>query len=432
MASLRDRVTTLRRSPMAGNFLVYSLDFSLKIVVQLGYFIVISRALGVAGYGLFASVAAISMLATTFVGMGAEHVLIRRVARDGTPFSIALGNAITAMAVTLPVLVPLAVLSALWLGLEGLTLTAVLLIVLADLGPAKAINLAMLAFQSQEMARPQFVLNILTSVLKLAAALGAYLLVEDLTLELWGWWYAGSLTVAGAFSLLYLFIKLGRPKFAFYPRDMGDGFIYSLEFASMAALRDLDKPVVADTLGPAAAGSYTAAFRLVDTSCVPIRALLRTTYVRYFHAGGESLEAALTLAKRVLPIMVGMAVVLGAGLLVGASFVPWLLGAEYEPAVSIIRWMAAYPLILGLSSMGADMLRGLNLQRERLVVMVLTTVTYVPMIWAGTQIYGAEGAAIARILSQSFLLVATGFIIWRVARRLRAGTQGSPRPSPAE
>ena len=420
---------------MAGNFLVYSLDFSLKIIVQLGYFIVISRALGVAGYGLFASVTAISQLVGTFVGMGSEHVLIRRVARDGTPFALAFGNALSAMAVTIPVLVPFAALAALWLGLEGLTVTAVLLIVAADLGPARGMNLALLAFQSREMARPQFVVNIVTSGLKLAAAAGAYMFVGELTLETWAWWYAGSMVLTGVFSIAYLITKLGRPRLAFYPRDMGDGFIYALEFASMAALRDLDKPVVADTLGPATAGSYTAAFRLVDTSCVPIRALLRTTYVRYFHAGSEGTEAALQLAKRVLPIMVGMAVVLGAGLLVGASFVPWLLGAEYEPAVPIIRWMAIYPLIFGLSSMGADMLRGLNLQRERLVVMLLTTVTYVPMIWAGTQIYGAEGAAIARTLSQGFLLLATGVIIWRVARRLRAAPPDSAKgsePSPAE
>ena len=418
--SIAARVTSLRRSAMTGSFLIYTADFAFKIIVQLGYFLVISRALGVAGYGLFASVSAIAMLAAAFSGVGCDQVLIRRIARDNTPFSLALGNALSAIVLSLPLLIPLAVLAALALGLDGLTPTAVILVAVADIVANRIVQLATLAFQAYEQARPQLVISMVTSVLKLAAALLAFLMMPDLTLEIWAWWYMGSAFLAAGFALGYAMFRLGRPRLAFYPRDLGDGFIYSLEFASLAALRDLDKPVVADTLGPAAAGSYTAAFRLVDTSCVPIRALLRTTYVRYFHTGAQSTQAAIALARRVLPIMVGMSAVLAVGLLVGAGFVPWLIGKDYEPAVPIIRWMALYPLVLGVSAMGADLLRGLNLQRERLIVMIIATVTYIPIVWLGAELGGAEGAAIARMLSQALLLIATMVIIARVVKRATA------------
>ena len=423
--AIAEQWNRLRASPMVGSYVVYALDFGLRIVVQLGYFLVISRSLGAAGYGLFASIVAISQLAAAFTGVGCEMVLIRRVARDKTPFPLALGNAISATVLSLPVLIPLATFGALTIGIEGLTLTAVLLIVASDVGLNRGVTLANMAFQAHERARPQFVINITTSLIKLGAALLAFQLTETLTLEAWAWWYAGSTALAGLFAFSVMVAKLGRPRPAFYPRDLGDGFIYALEFASMAALRDLDKPIVADTLGASTAGSYAAAFRIVDTACVPVRALLRTTYVRYFHHAGQGASAAIAFARRVLPIMAGISLVLALGLLVCAPIIPWLIGEDYAPSVPIIRWMAVYPLVFGLSAMGADLLRGLNLQRARLYVMLFTTVTYVPIVWAGAKIFGAEGAAIARTLSQAMLLFATVWIIGRVARRTGADPAAS-------
>ena len=427
--SLITRINDARRSPMVGSFMVYSLDYGLRIVVQLGYFIIISRSLGASGYGLFAAVVAISQLAAAFTGIGCEQVLIRRVARDGTPFPLALGNAVSATLLSLPVLVPLATLVAMALGLEGLTLTTVLLLVLADVGLHRGVTLANMAFQAHEQARPQLVINITASLIKLAAAVLAFWLSSPLTLEIWAWWYAGSTVLASLFAFTLLVIRLGGPRLVFYPRDLGDGFIYALEYASMAALRDLDKPVVADTLGSAAAGAYAAAFRIVDTATVPVRALLRTTYVRYFHHAGQGVDAAIGFARKVLPIMAGGSLVLAIGLLVGAPVIPLLIGEDYDEAVPIIRWLAIYPLVFGLSSMGADLLRGLNLQRARLIVMLVATITYVPIVWLGAEAFGVEGAAIARTISQVLLLAATAWIIARVSRRHAQDQRGTGEPS---
>src|SRR5215207_3572419 len=96
----------LNSSRLAGNFLVYSADFGLRVLVQLLYFLMIVRFLGPAGYGVFASLTAITLFASTFSGIGCDQVLIRRVTRDREPFGLAFGNALSATLVTLPIIVP--------------------------------------------------------------------------------------------------------------------------------------------------------------------------------------------------------------------------------------------------------------------------------------------------------------------------------------
>ncbi len=407
----------LARSPLGGNFLVYATDYGLRIVVQLGYFLIISRSLGPAGYGTFASVIAVTAFTSTFVGVGCDQVVIRHVAREGTGFPQAFGNALTSVLISLPILLPLVVLAVLALDLPGMTLAAVLMVAVAELVLYRLVSLSNACFQAHEKARQQFVINVSVLLIRLGAAFAAWQFFSPLTLEIWAAWYLAGSALAAALAVGMVLARLGRPALVLRPRDLGDGFVYALEFASIAGLRDLDKPVVVQTLDATAGGHYTAAFRIVDTACVPVRALLSATYTRYFHHSRAGSAEAFAFARKVLPIMAAVSVAVGVGLVVVAPFVPRLIGEEYGPAVPIIQLLCLYPLTLGVSAMGGDVLRALGMQKARMVVMIVSTVTYLPMVWVGATFLGIAGAALARIASQFVLLAATGLIVAR-ARRL--------------
>ena len=404
------------RSRIGANVLVYGADFALRIAVQFGYFLVISRALGAGGYGAFVSLTALTFLASAFSGFGAEQVLIRRVARDGSPHGEALGNALAATVLSWVVVVPLALGLVALLNVGGLHAAVVLPVVVADVVLLRFVTLANACFQAREEGRPQLLINVAASVLRLGAAGLAWWLTPDLDLATWVLWYVAA---AGASALLaagVVLARLGRPRPAFHPADMRDGAIYALEFASMAAVRDLDKPVVAETLGAEAAGVYAAAFRIVDTACVPVRALLRATYTRYFHHGREGVAATLGFARRVLGPMAAVSLAVAALLVALAPVVPRLIGDDYASSVPIIRWLALYPLLLGLSAMGADVLRSLGRQRARVVVMLVSVLLYVPLVWWGARLFGPEGAAAARTASQLLLFAVTALVVARVSR----------------
>ena len=416
--------TGAMRSRIGRNALVYGADFALRIAVQLGYFLVISRALGAGGYGAFVSLTALTFLASAFAGLGAEQVLIRRVARDGSSHGDALGNALAATVLSWVVVVPLAVGLVALLNVGGLQAAVVLPVVVADVMLLRFVTLANACFQAREEGRPQLVLNVASSALRLGAAGLAWWLTPDLDLAVWALWYVGAAGLSALVAVGMVLRRLGPPQAAFHPADMRDGTIYALEFASMAAVRDLDKPVVAETLGAEAAGVYAAAFRIVDTACVPVRALLRATYTRYFRHGREGTAATLGFARRVLGPMAAVSLAVALGLAVMAPVVPWLIGEDYARSVPIIRWLALYPLLLGLSAMGADVLRSLGRQRARVVVMLVSVALYVPLVWWGARAFGPEGAALARTASQFLLFAVTALVVARVSRD--GATSGGP------
>ena len=409
------------RSRMGANVLVYGADFSLRIAVQLGYFLVISRALGAAGYGVFVSLTALTFLASAFSGLGAEQVLIRRVARDGASHGEALGNALAATILSWPLVVPLALGLVALLNAGGLSAAVVLPVVIADVMLLRFVALANACFQAREEGRPQLFINVAASIIRLGAAGLAWWLTPDLDLAVWVMWYLAASAASAGLAIAVVLVRLGRPRAVFHPSDMRDGSIYALEFASMAAVRDLDKPVVAETLGAEAAGVYAAAFRIVDTACVPVRALLRATYTRYFHHGRDGASATLGFARRVFAPMVVVSLGVALALVVMAPVVPKLIGEDYARSVPVIRWLALYPLLLGISAMGADVLRSLGRQRARVIVMLVSVALYIPLVWWGAEAFGPEGAAAARTVSQFLLFVVTAIVIARVSREDTSG-----------
>src|SRR5262249_19681339 len=155
---------------------------------------------------------------------------------------------------------------------------------------------------------------ITTSLVKLAGAFLAWMFSHPLTLDAWAVWYFASTGVGAAFAITLVVWELGAPHFTFYRDDIRDGLQYGLEFSSVVALRDLDKPVVVETLGAEAGGLYTAAFRIVDSACIPIRALLLATYTRYFSHAKVDTRAAVAFGYKVLPLGLAISAVLGIGL----------------------------------------------------------------------------------------------------------------------
>ena len=88
------RVRELARSKLLANVGITGFNFAAQLFTQMGLFILMTRALGASGYGTFASVTAITLLVSSFVGWGTDQLLVKSVATDHGVFPRFFGSAI--------------------------------------------------------------------------------------------------------------------------------------------------------------------------------------------------------------------------------------------------------------------------------------------------------------------------------------------------
>ncbi|MFZ2101139.1 MAG: lipopolysaccharide biosynthesis protein [Oricola sp.] len=419
-ATLKDlaaRARDLHRSPLVRNTVYYGINFAAQILTQFGFFALISRALGPGGYGIFVSVSAVALMVSVFVGWGSDHLLIQRVAVNRGEFPVYFGRAVLLIAVTLIPAVAFAFFVLHFLETTNLSAWGILCLILAECGFRKFTFLGSAAYMAHDRAGKQFLIDNGSLLLRLGAILGLVLTADTVTLDEWAFWYLVASAVASVVTMAMVLHDFGRPKFVFTGFDFRLGLLFSLEFASVSGLRDLDKPVIVQALGADQAGLYTAAFRIIDAATAPIRAVLYATYTRYFRHADKGAEHGIAFGIRVLPFIAGIGALIAVFVFFIADYVPLLLGSEYEETVGLIRMLAIYPLLLGAAGIGADIMRSIGMQGARVVLIVVSNFAIVGAVWAGCVHGGLEGAVAARMALQ----VALGLVTWAIIGRRKGG-----------
>ncbi|MCX7304371.1 MAG: oligosaccharide flippase family protein [Hyphomicrobiales bacterium] len=413
----------LLASPLARNTFYYGINFSFQVFVQFGFFALISRALGPSGYGTFASVSAVALMVSVFVGWGSEHILIQRVAVSRADFPDYFGRSLMLTGITMVPGMIFAFLVLHFLETGNFSSLGIFCLIVAECGFRKITFLGSAAYMAHDQASKQFLVDNGSLILRLLAVLALWLSADVVTLDMWALWYLAASALAAAVTLTMVLVDFGRPRFTFAGFDFKLGFLFSLEFASASGLRDMDKPVILQTLGTEQAGLYTAAFRIVDAATAPIRAVLYATYTRYFRHADESAEHGIAFGVRVIPFVLGIGILLAAFILFVAGYVPLLLGSEYDGSVGLIRILAIYPLLLGLAGIGADIMRSIGMQAMRVVLILISNFAIIGFVWAGCIYGGLEGAVASRMALQVVILFTTWAIIGRRRTRANPGNE---------
>jgi O-antigen/teichoic acid export membrane protein len=403
------------KSRLITNYVYYLTDFGLRIGVQIVYFIIISRALGAASYGIFASISTIGALMSYFAALGSEQTLMRRT--SGRPHEVptAFGHSLVCLSLSVLPAGLVCYCAVKFVLHSQASPWAIVAIIAAEVFFGKFTGLASAAYISQEMAQRQSVINVVVSVIKLVGAVLAWKLTSPLSIESWAIYYCVSTAVGAMFAVTLVTYDLGRARFAFYPKEISDGLQFAVEMSSNAALRDFDKPLVVYVLGPEIGGLYAAASRLIETAAVPINAFAQTTYARYFQHARTGHDKAVEFGLRVLPIAVVLAIVISISLLTMAWVVPLILGPSYQGVVPLIQWLAVYPIVVAIYGTGSDLLRSFATPGPRLKVVIVSVMIYLPACYVGAVSAGAVGVTVAR----SCIILLLALIIWRVILNAR-------------
>jgi O-antigen/teichoic acid export membrane protein len=388
-----------------------------RTVVQAVYFVLVARTLGVDEYGAFVAATALVMIAAPFVSLGSGFIMIKHVSRRPETFSRYFSNGL------LLVLGSGGALVAVCVGIAAIALPShvplglVAIIAIAELLCARIIELTGQVFVAFEQLRWTATLQFALSVVRLLAIAVIAGCVASPDAFVWSLGYLGATLVAMVFALVVLHREHRLPRLTFdrASLELHEGIYFAIGLSAQTIYNDIDKTFVSRISGLAAAGTYGAAYRIVDVCFAPVSALLAATYADFFRRGERGLRGSLAVARRLLPLAGAYATVAMAIVMVCAPLVPRLLGQSYEPTVEAVRWLAPLLVLRSVHYFLADALSGAGQQRARSYVQVAIALLNIVLLVALVPTYGWRGAAWVSLACDGLLCVGLAVTVRHLA-----------------
>jgi O-antigen/teichoic acid export membrane protein len=398
----------MQRSALARNTFWMFLGQGLRLILQGGAFVLIARSLGADGYGAFVGAVSLVAIVAPFSTMGFGNLLIKNVSRDPELFPQYWGNTLLMTGASGAVLLGFVLVLARLLLPVSIPVTLVLLVAFSDLLAARFTDVAALAFQGLEQMKWTAKINVLLSLIRLAAAGLAVGLWRHPTASQWSAFYCGSSAIAAIAAVAIVTVRLGRPRLAvrrILP-ELVEGFHFSAGTSAQTIYNDIDKAMLSRFSDLGATGIYAAAYRLIDVAFVPIRSLLFAASPGCFRAGGNGVNASVAYMRRLLPKGAAYSGLIFVTLIVGAPLIPKILGPEYARTVDATRWLAILPALRTIQLCFSDALSGAGYQGLRMTIQaavagfnVLINLWLIPA-------YSWRGAVYSSLASDLLLLVA--------------------------
>jgi O-antigen/teichoic acid export membrane protein/glycosyltransferase involved in cell wall biosynthesis len=393
----------------------------IKLVLQAVYFLFIARSLGPSQYGAFVAITAMTGIVSPYVGLGSGNLFLKNVRSGKRIESVCWGNGLLITLLTgLVVIVVLSGLSRLWFS----TFPLVLVIALAtsDLILMRFIDLASFGFAASGKMGKTAVQNTTMSALRVVGIVFLASVYRQVSLEQWIWTYFLTGVIGAVFAIQQGSVLWGIPRLSFSAmrEDVHEGCFFSVSTSAQTVYNDIDKTMLAHYSTFAATGVYGAAYRIIDTSLTPVRALVSAAYPQFFRIGTEGMSASFGYSKK----LIRKAVVFGfadcIGLMVIAPLLPYILGPRYVAVAPAVRLLAFIPIMRCVHWFLADALSGANGAGLRALVQVGIALLNIGLNIVIIPRWSWVGAAWTSLISDAALMVAVYLAVhWKITNEAR-------------
>ena len=409
----------LSKNSLARNTMWVTAGQGLRLVIQALYFVEIARSLGVRNYGAFVGVVALVGIVYPFGSLGAGNLLIKNGSRDQSLFADYWGRALMLSAgVGTLLLLAISAVSHLVLP-AGIPRLLVVFVAAADIYGLNIITICAQAFVAFERFKWTAAFYVLMSGGRLIGALVLIALHSHPSALQWSYLYFGSTAVVAVITSALVCVKLGLPRFGWTGAlaEMREGFYFSASQTAQTVYNDIDKTMLARLSTLEATGIYGAAYRIIDVSCVPISALMVSSYPSFFRAGAGGISASLSYAKPLLRRGLAYSALVCVVLLVSAGVVPFCLGPDYAPTAEALRWLAVLPVLRAVHYALSNTLSGAGYQSVRTSMQAGVAVFNVLLnLWI-IPVYSWRGAAWSSIISDGALMLGVGTAVLILSTR---------------
>jgi O-antigen/teichoic acid export membrane protein len=404
MSVVVSEISKFRASPMARNAGWLFAGQGLGLLLQAAYFVIIARLLGPMQYGIYAGAFAFASLVAQYSALGTGTVFLRYVSSDHSVFSIYWGNILVVTSVVGGALVVILVL----LGPRILNPASAALVLLAAIGNCICAQLTIESgrvFQAFEQMRSTALLNLLTNLVRTAAAVAMLLTLHQATA--WQWALVSTLVsaLAAGSTVITITLRFGRPAFVskVFVEHGAEGFGFAVAMSTSSLYNDLDKTMLSHYGMNHDNGIYTMAYRIVDIATIPIFSIRDAAMPRLFKLGRDGVAASAELSNRLMPRALALGVLGSAGMFIAAPLVPQVVGAGFTEGVAALRWLCLIPVFRSIHQMTGCALTGAGLQRYRTASqLTAATLNFSLNLWLIPR-WGWHGAAWSSLCTDAAL-----------------------------
>lgn len=397
------------------NAILSTIGLGVRAFIQAGYLLVLSHWMGAKGYGLFAGSVSAAILISPLSGWGAAFVLTRRVAQDPSESRAAWAATVLQVLVTGAVLVVLVMLITEFLLTDRVSFASMFLLGISELIAlplALAATSLCLALGRGAAAATSMCL---VPVFRLLSVLTGLLVGMDGTPSHVVWLhFSGSIT-GGLMAYMWLAKLNGAPRWAQrlpLGSTMRAGSGYAAGALTSTSYLEVDKVLLLQMLGATAAGTYTAAFRVMSVFALPVSALIGAALPRLFAQHGTS--AGLRTLKMVTVSGLGYAVLATIVAVAVSPWMPLVFGASFQASSHYLLLLAPWTVLYALHQAGATGLTAFNRQMSRVSIESVGFVLVVVLNLALYPRVGAAGAAWSLLTAEVFMAGACWWLLRRV------------------
>jgi O-antigen/teichoic acid export membrane protein len=239
-------------------------------------------------------------------------------------------------------------------------------------------------------------------------------------------YWLSTLAVAIA-ALVLVTVQMGWPRFTrIRGRDLSEGFSFSLSSSSISVYNDIDKTFLVSSGQLAAAGIYSAAYRVIDVVSAPLYSVYAAATPRFFRDGAGGVTAAQPLMRKLLRRTVPYGLAASLALFAGAGILPWLFGPSFRGSVAVLRWLCLLPLLRVLHYAWGTAITASASQWNRTATQLAAAVLNLGLNALLIPRWSWHGAALASLLTDGALAAMSWTVLRTLARTQRRAICSDP------
>jgi O-antigen/teichoic acid export membrane protein len=406
------------RGPIARATGRTSTVFAVRLVIQMATLLIVARMLGPHDFGAFTAIAALALILGAFSTFGSQLVLLGETARDPLKQGEILRHAVpTTLAGGVAMLALYLVLAPLLTGEAAIDLH-----VLVAIGITETVLQPLFSLPATQhlalgrIARSQL-LTLIPLALRLFAAAAVWKLAPDAPLAFYSYGYLIASLLALSVATATMPVSWPSPSHMRLPkhtelRTMGG---YASLAVSATAPSELDKSLAASLMPMEAAGTYSAAGRIVGAATLPVTAMLLSAAPRLFQASAADSFGSHRLHHWLFGAAAIYSSLMAATLWVLAPLVDGLFGSPYRGIGDTLRLLTLVVPALALRSTACNILMtmGRPLVRVSVECVGLGILTISAILLTAS--YGTDGMPLALVIAESSM-AAIGVILVMLCR----------------
>ncbi|PAC34376.1 oligosaccharide flippase family protein [Caldifermentibacillus hisashii] len=378
-----------------------------RITLQTIYFFMLAKVLGPQGYGAFTAIIALTSILVPFSGFGFGNIMIKYVSTNKILLREYYGKALSVLLLT-GFFINIIVVSIAAIILDNkVSLLSINLISITEIILLRIIEINTQVFISIEKMKWSAHINMLISLFRLFAVIVFVCFFKEHDIVNWSIIYFFATLALVFFSLLITVKTTVRPFMTLkgVRKELKEGIYFSVGLSSQSVYNDLDKTILGKFGDLSIVGIYSAAYKIIDMAFTPAKAVLSSTYSKFFQYGRHGISQTSDLLFRIIKLLLIYSIIVLIGLLIFSPTVELLLGDRYNGLANIILSLSVLPILRSIHYSFADALTGAGYQKVRSINQVLVAFINGGLSLLLIQIYSWRGAVTASIISDGILCI---------------------------